>query len=81
MVRPNTGLSARETQILDLVVQGRTNPQIQEELAMNRKTLGAYLGHIYSKATPDLPDPDPESLTSLERRAALVTWGTKYLER
>jgi hypothetical protein len=79
MVRPNTGLSPRETQILGLVVQGQSNAQIQQALDMSWKTLSSYLGNIYDKATPDLPEGDPSETAG--RRAQLVEWGRAYLDR
>jgi DNA-binding CsgD family transcriptional regulator len=49
MVRPNTGLSPRETQILELVVQGRSNPEIQQLLGLKRKTLTRRNDHARQK--------------------------------
>lgn len=43
------GLSAREIQVLKLVVVGATNPIIADELEISRSTVASHLQHILSK--------------------------------
>lgn len=43
------GLTARELEVLRLVVQGRTNPQIAQELCITDHTVKAHLTKILSK--------------------------------
>jgi DNA-binding CsgD family transcriptional regulator len=43
------GLTARELQVLRLVAQGRTNPQIADTLFISRKTAAAHVSNILSK--------------------------------
>jgi predicted ATPase/class 3 adenylate cyclase/DNA-binding NarL/FixJ family response regulator len=50
--RPAAGwgsLTPTEQQVVDLVVDGLTNPQIAERLLMSRGTVKAHLAHIYQK--------------------------------
>ena len=43
------GLSAREQEVLKLIAQGRTNPEIGERLFITRKTVGVHVGNILAK--------------------------------
>jgi DNA-binding NarL/FixJ family response regulator len=43
------GLTPRELEVLRLVAQGRTNPQIGEELFISRKTASVHVSNILSK--------------------------------
>jgi HD-GYP domain-containing protein (c-di-GMP phosphodiesterase class II) len=44
-----SGLTAREAEVLVLLGQGRSNPQIAAELQLSRKTVSSHLEHIYTK--------------------------------
>jgi len=43
------GLSRREHQILTLLAEGRTQPQIAAELVISSKTVGTHIQHVLSK--------------------------------
>jgi len=43
------GLSAREVEVLRLVAQGLTNPQVAERLSLSPRTVGQHLSSIYNK--------------------------------
>ena len=43
------GLSAREREVLSLIVDGRTNREIGERLFISQKTVGVHVGNILSK--------------------------------
>ena len=43
------GLTPRELEVLGLVAEGRTNPQIAEELFISAKTAGIHVSHILTK--------------------------------
>jgi DNA-binding CsgD family transcriptional regulator/tetratricopeptide (TPR) repeat protein len=43
------GLSAREREVLGLIVQGRTNREIGERLFISQKTVGVHVGNILAK--------------------------------
>ncbi len=50
--RPSTGwasLTPTERQVVDLVVEGLTNPQIGQRLFMSRGTVKTHLGHVFAK--------------------------------
>jgi len=50
--RPAAGwgsLTPTERQVVDLVVDGLTNPQIAERLLMSRGTVKAHLAHVFTK--------------------------------
>jgi DNA-binding NarL/FixJ family response regulator len=44
-----SGLTTREVEVLVLLGQGRSNPQIAAELQISRKTASSHLEHIYAK--------------------------------
>ena len=43
------GLSAREVEVLRLVAQGMTNPQVGERLYLSHRTVGQHLRSVYRK--------------------------------
>ena len=43
------GLTARETEVLALVAQGKTNRAIATELFISEKTVASHLNHIFTK--------------------------------
>jgi HD-GYP domain-containing protein (c-di-GMP phosphodiesterase class II) len=43
------GLTAREAEILELVVRGRSHRQIAAELMISTRTVGSHVEHIYTK--------------------------------
>lgn len=45
----NTDITAREREVLALLVQGRSVPFIQEELCVSRNTVNTHVKHIYRK--------------------------------
>ena len=54
--RPRTypaGLTAREVEVLRLVVMGLTNAQIAQELDLSEKTVANHLTHIFNKTTSE----------------------------
>lgn len=44
-----TGLTARELEVLKLVAEGMTNPQIAETLFISQKTVSVHVSHILEK--------------------------------
>ena len=44
-----TSLTPTERQVVELVVEGRTNPEIAERLLMARGTVKTHLEHVYAK--------------------------------
>ena len=43
------GLTAREVEVLRLLVRGLSNKEIAQELVISRRTAGAHVEHIYAK--------------------------------
>lgn len=52
--RSNAGLSEREVEVLRLVAQGLTNPQVAERLYLSPRTVETHLQRIYAKL--DVPN-------------------------
>jgi DNA-binding CsgD family transcriptional regulator len=46
---PAEGLTARETEVLALVAQGKSNRAIATELCISEKTVASHLNHIFTK--------------------------------
>jgi DNA-binding NarL/FixJ family response regulator len=44
-----TGLTAREAEVLELLAEGLTNREIAARLFISVKTVGAHMAHIYDK--------------------------------
>ena len=44
------GLSAREREILALLLEGRSGPFIRENLGLSKSTVDTHIRHIYQKA-------------------------------
>ena len=47
------GLTAREVEVLRLVVRGLTNSEIARELGLSEKTIAHHLTHIFNKTSSD----------------------------
>jgi DNA-binding NarL/FixJ family response regulator len=45
----NTGLTARETEILGLVAQGRSNAEIARQLFISAKTVSVHVSNVLAK--------------------------------
>jgi DNA-binding NarL/FixJ family response regulator len=58
-------LTAREVEVLRLVVKGLTNTQIAQELVLSEKTVATHLTHIFNK-------------TNSENRAAAVAFAMRH---
>jgi len=43
------GLTRRESEVLNWLVQGKTNEEIAQILAISRRTVGKHLEHVYAK--------------------------------
>lgn len=51
---PNpAGLTAREVQVLRLLVKGLTNNEIAEGFGLSEKTIAHHLTHIFNKTTSE----------------------------
>jgi DNA-binding CsgD family transcriptional regulator len=48
-MRDDFGLTPRETEILDLVAEGKTNPEIAEILGIAPTTVRRHLENVYAK--------------------------------
>jgi HD-GYP domain-containing protein (c-di-GMP phosphodiesterase class II) len=44
------GLTERELEVLLVLVRGRSNPQIADQLGISAKTVGHHVQHVYEKA-------------------------------
>ena len=44
-----TDLTPRELEIIQLVIEGKTNKEIAREIFLSKKTVEFHLDHIYSK--------------------------------
>ncbi|MEU5878101.1 response regulator transcription factor [Spirillospora sp. NPDC047279] len=60
--RARFGLSAREIEVMDLIIQGHANSDIAAKLFLTEKTVKNYINRIYAK------------LGAPNRAAAIVTW-------
>ncbi|MCC2320400.1 response regulator [Cellulomonas xiejunii] len=47
--RPDVGLSARETEVMELVSAGRTNAEIARTCFVSEKTVKNHINHIFAK--------------------------------
>ena len=43
------GLSARETEVLGYLLEGRSHPYIRDELFISKSTVDTHVRHIYAK--------------------------------
>lgn len=48
-LKPEYGLTRREKEVLELIAQGKSNPQIAEELCISVTTTSSHVSHILSK--------------------------------
>ncbi len=46
---PNPNLTAREREVLELLVEGRTNPEIADALFISPRTVSVHVTHILEK--------------------------------
>ncbi|MCW2946065.1 MAG: two component transcriptional regulator, LuxR family [Actinoallomurus sp.] len=60
--RAHLGLSARESEVMDLIASGRSNGEIARELFLSEKTVKNHVNRIYSK------------LAVSSRAAAITLW-------
>jgi HD-GYP domain-containing protein (c-di-GMP phosphodiesterase class II) len=59
------GLTARELEVLLVLVRGRSNQQIAEDLGISAKTVGHHVQHVYEKA-------------GVRSRAAATVWAFEH---
>ncbi|GAA5055796.1 DNA-binding NarL/FixJ family response regulator [Thermocatellispora tengchongensis] len=52
-VRIATGLSKRETEVMDLIATGHSNGQIAQRLFLSEKTVKNHVNRIYAKLGVD----------------------------
>jgi DNA-binding NarL/FixJ family response regulator len=64
-VRAHLGLSARESEVMDLIASGRSNGEIARELFLSEKTVKNHVNRIYAK------------LDVSSRVAAITLWQTQ----
>lgn len=64
--RPQAGLSARESEVMDLIASGRSNGEIARELFLSEKTVKNHVNRIYAK------------LGVTSRTAAIALWQTRH---
>jgi DNA-binding NarL/FixJ family response regulator len=62
--RAHLGLSARESEVMDLIASGRSNGEIARELFLSEKTVKNHVNRIYAK------------LSVSSRVAAITLWQT-----
>jgi DNA-binding CsgD family transcriptional regulator len=67
-MRDDLGLTPRESEILDLVAEGKTNPEIAEVLGIAPTTVRRHLENVYAKL-------------GVHTRTAAVTRCLGFLER
>ncbi len=53
MRAPDTALSRREIEVLQLVADGLSNQQISQQLLLSQATVKSHLAHIYTKLAVD----------------------------
>jgi DNA-binding CsgD family transcriptional regulator len=63
--RAHLGLSARESEVMDLIASGRSNGEIARELFLSEKTVKNHVNRIYAK------------LNVSSRVAAITLWQTQ----
>jgi DNA-binding NarL/FixJ family response regulator len=59
------GLTGRELEVLHLIVRGRSNQAIADELGISAKTVGHHVQHVYEKA-------------DVRSRAAATLWAFEH---
>ena len=57
----NISLSAREIEIIELVAEGLTNPQIADRLTISKRTVDNHVSNVFTK-------------TGSKNRVALLNW-------
>ncbi len=62
---PDSGLTARELEVVRLLVTGATNKAIARELRISEKTVATHVGHMFTKL-------------GLESRAALTAYAYEH---
>ena len=60
-----SGLTQRELEILLVLVRGKSNQQIAEDLRISAKTVGNHVQHVYEK-------------TGVRSRAAATLWAFEH---
>jgi len=66
---PVTALTARETQVLELLVEGRTNPEIANQLYISPRTVSVHVTHILEKLGVE----NRSAAVALALRSGLIT--------
>ena len=66
---PPVPLTARETEVLELLVEGRTNPEIAEELFISPRTVSVHVTHILEKLGVE----NRSAAVALALRSGLIT--------
>lgn len=49
MTNPMTALTARESEVLALVAEGRSNREIAKKLVLTEATVKSHMGHVFTK--------------------------------
>ncbi len=62
---PHMGLSAREMEIIGLVVDGLTNQEIAEKLTISKRTVDNHVSNMFTK-------------TGSKNRVALLNWAMDH---